>query len=157
MTRIRVQATVGQPAAATERLLQEYMSGRRRGDGTISLPLRVRFHEGGGDDLSVVHDVVVHFTKSYHASGPNETFLVNWMPSGEGPYPSFSGVMNVYPEADARRSRIELDGAYEAPGGVIGRVFDAAIGSTIARSSLADLVERLAADLTPAASSTTRR
>ena len=157
MTRICVQATIGQPAATTERLLQEYMSSRRRGDGTIALPLRVRFRQSGGDDLSIAHDVVVHFTKGRDASNLNDTFLVNWMPSGEGPYPSFSGLLNVHAETDQRHSRIELDGAYAAPGGLLGRAFDALIGSTIARSSLADFIERLAADISPAASSTTRQ
>jgi len=157
MTRICVEAKVSQPAATTERLLEAYMNGRKRGDGSISLPLRVRFRQGGGDDLAIAHDVIVHFRKVRDAEDLSDIFFVNWMPSGEGPYPSFSGVMNVVAEADKRHSRIELDGAYAAPGGVLGRAFDAMIGSSIARSSLADLIERLAADLTPATSSTTRQ
>ncbi len=155
MTRICVEATVEQPAATTERMLQDYMNDRRRGDGTIALPLRIRFREGDSDDLSLAHDVIVHFSKDRHAD--NRSFIVNWTPSGEGPYPSFSGVLNVYAQADVRHSRIELDGAYAAPGGILGRAFDASVGSKIARSSLTDLIERVAADLKPAASSATRQ
>lgn len=82
---------------------------------------------------------------------------VNWAPSGEGPYPSFSGVLNVYAEPDVRHSRIELDGAYAAPGGILGCALDAIVGSTIARFSLTDPIERVAVDLKAAASSTTRQ
>ncbi|MDQ2993172.1 MAG: hypothetical protein M3R30_10200 [Candidatus Eremiobacteraeota bacterium] len=155
MTRICVQATVEHPPTTTERLLQAYMNDRRRSDGSIALLLRIRFREGGSDDLSLAHDVIVHFSKDRHVD--NHSFIVNWSPSGEGPYPGFPGMMNVLAEPDVRHSRIELDGAYAAPGGIVGRAFDATIGSAIARSSLTDFVERVAADLKPVASSTTRQ
>jgi len=156
MTRICVQAIVGQPAAATERLLQEYMAQRTRGDGSIALPLRTRFR-AGSDDLSLAHDVVARFRKGRDFENLNDTFFVDWEPSGEGPYPTFSGTMNVYAESDPRESRLEIDGTYEAPGGMIGKIFDILIGRRMARASLADLVERIASDLTPVASSATRR
>jgi len=156
MRRICVQAVVGHPAATTEHLLQDYMDERVRGDGSVALPLRMRFR-AGRDDLALAHDVVVRFRKGRDAENLNDTFFVDWQPSGEGPYPAFSGTMNVYAESDPRQSRLEIDGTYDAPGGAIGRIFDALIGRRMARASLADLVERIAADLTPFSSSATRR
>ena len=156
MPRICVHAVVGQPAATTEQLLQDYMDERSRGNGSVALPLRMRLR-AGRDDLTLAHDVVVRFRKGRDAENLNDTFLVDWEPSGEGPYPTFSGMMNVYAEPDHRESRLEIDGNYEAPGGMIGRIFDALIGRRMARASLADLVERIASDLTPVSSSPTRR
>jgi hypothetical protein len=156
MTRICVQATVGHPAATTAEMLQAYMAERARGDGTIALPLRMRFRTGR-DDLSLAHDVLVRFRKGRDADDLNDTFYLDWEPSGEGPYPSFSGTMNVYAAPDPRESGLEIDGTYDAPGGFFGRLFDAFIGRRMARVSLADLVDRIAGDLTPVASSPTRR
>jgi len=156
MTRICVQAVVGHPTAATGHLLQDYMDERVRGDGSVALPLRMRFR-AGRDDLALAHDVIVRFRKGRDAENLNDTFFVEWQPSGEGPYPTFSGTMNVYAEPDPRQSRLEIDGTYDSPGGAIGRIFDALIGRRMARASLADLVERIAADLTPVSSSATRR
>jgi hypothetical protein len=133
MTRICVQAKVPQSAATTERLLEAYV-------------------RSGGENLALAHDVVIHFRKVRDADDLADVFFVNGTPPGDGPYPTFSGVMNVYPETDRRHSRLELDGAYSTPSGVLGRDFDATAGSTIARSSLVDLIERLAADLTSATS-----
>jgi len=132
------------------------MAQRTRGDGSIALPLRIRFR-AGRDDLALAHEVVARFRRGRDAENLNDTFYVDWAPSGEGPYPTFSGVMNVYPESDPRESRLEIDGNYEAPGGIVGRLFDALVGRRMARVSLADLVERIAIDLTPVASSPTRR
>lgn len=156
MTRISVSSAVGQPVEAAERALQHYMDGNDRGDGTVALPMRIRFR-AGRDDLSLAHDVLVRFRKGRDAENLNDTFHVDWVPSGEGPYPTFSGTANLYATSDARSSRLEVDGSYEAPGGLVGRIFDAVIGWRMARASLADLVERIARELTPVASSPTRR
>jgi hypothetical protein len=132
------------------------MDQRTRGDGSIALPLRMRFRSGR-DDLALAHDVLVRFRKGRDAENLNDTFFLDWEPSGQGPYPTFSGSMNVYAETDPRGSRLEIDGNYQAPGGMIGQLFDALIGRRMARVALADLVERIATDLTPVASSPTRR
>ena len=147
---------MGHPAETTERLLQDCMAERARRDGSIAMPLRIRFR-GGRDDLGLAHDVLVRFRKGRDADNLNDTFYVDWEPSGAGPYPTFSGTMNVYAEPDPRESRLEIDGNYEAPGGGFGRFFDMLVGRRIARASLLDLVERIAGELTPVASSLTRR
>jgi hypothetical protein len=156
MTRIRESAEVQYPAKMLERLLSNYMDERRRGDGTICLPLRVRIAEARRDGLSVDHDVIVRFRRGRDAQNLNDTFYVDWVPSGDGPYPTFTGFMNVYPENDPRFSRLEIDGTYIPPGGLLGRVFDAAVGRRMARTSVADFVNRLAMDIAPAFSSPTR-
>lgn len=156
MTRIRASAVVHYTAEHLDHLLGKYMDERRRGDGSINLPLRVHLGETRRDALSIDHDIVMRFRRGPDPQGLNDTFYVDWAPTGGGPYPTFTGFMNVCSEDDPRLSRIEIDGTYIPPGGLLGRLFDASIGKRIAQASLTDFVDRLAADITPAFSSYTR-
>jgi hypothetical protein len=156
MTRIRESAAVQYPAVQLQRLLDKYMDERRRADGSICLPLRVGLHKGRRDGLFVDHDIVMRFRRGRDPQNLNDTFYVDWIPAGDGPYPTFTGFMNVYSEKDPRFSRLEIDGTYVPPGGFLGRVFDAAVGSRVARASIVDFVDRVAAEIAPAFSSPTR-
>jgi hypothetical protein len=98
----------------------------------------------------------MRFRRGRDPENLNDTFYVDWAPAGDGPYPTFSGFMNVYSENDPRFSRLEVDGTYVPPGGLLGRVFDAAVGRRMARTSMADFIDRLATEIAPAFSSPTR-
>jgi hypothetical protein len=71
----------------------------------------------------------------------HEEIRLKWS-SGSRLLPNFRG--SVYFRIEAPRTRILIDGSYDAPLGVLGRCFDSAIGQRIARASLQDLGERLA-------------
>ncbi len=157
MPKISAHAVVGSPPATTKRLLQEYVAQHGRSDGTVSFSLRVPLLASLTDDLSLAHDVLVRFWQGRTEDHLGDVLLVEWTPSGEGPYPTFSGVVNIVAEADARTARIEIDGTYDPPGGMLGRAFDAVLGHRLAQISVGDLVQRLARELTPVASSETRR
>lgn len=156
MTRIRASAAVQYPAETLERLLAHYMDERRRGDGSILLPLRARAREGRRDSLAIEHEVIMRFRRGRDQQNLNETFFVDWVPAGDGPYPTFTGFMNVYSEVDQRFSRVEIDGTYTPPGGILGELFDAAIGKRLARASIVDFINGLVASISPASSSGTR-
>lgn len=55
--------------------------------------------------------------------------------------PNFRGVISF--RNDATRTRIFIEGSYDAPLGILGQVFDRFAGKRIARASLEDLGERL--------------
>jgi hypothetical protein len=156
MPRVRAAAAVQYPAKTAQRLLAKFMDERRRGDGSIRLPLRVALREGHRDGLSFEREVVMRFRLERDPKNLNDTFYIDWVPFGGGPYPTFSGFMNVCADADSRVSRIEIDGTYMPPGGLLGRTFDAVLGNRMARASLADFVKRLACDIDPAMSSNKR-
>jgi hypothetical protein len=59
--------------------------------------------------------------------------------------PDFRGTLQF--RIDGDRTRILLDGTYLAPLGALGRAFDFIAGRRIARASLQDVADRLAADL----------
>jgi hypothetical protein len=156
MTRIRANAIVQYPADTLERLLVHYMDERRRADGSIRLPLRAHARKGGRGTLAVEHDVIMRFRRGRDSQNVDRTFFVDWVPAGDGPYPTFTGFMTVYAEIDTRFSRLEIDGTYTPPGGVLGGLFDAAIGKHLAQASIADFIDSLVASIAPNSSSGTR-
>ncbi len=82
-------------------------------------------------------------------AGVAETTRINlgWTATrGGGLFPAMFARLTVWP-LSAEETQLELDGAYKPPLGVLGDVFDAAIGHRIAEASvkhfLDDLVEQL--------------
>jgi hypothetical protein len=59
-------------------------------------------------------------------------------------FPTFEGRIRLYPVPDGT-SRLELDGHYSPPGGVLGRAADAAAMYAVAQATVEDFVERIAA------------
>jgi hypothetical protein len=149
MTQLRVRAIVAQPVADTRKSLQAYIERHGRPDGSVPIPLRVPLLPKLAARLALAHTVPVSFWQGRKEDDLDAVLLIEWTPKGLIPYPAFSGIVQIYPEADPQTARLEIDGAYEPPGGLAGRAFDALIGTRIARVSLTDLVERLAHDLTP--------
>jgi hypothetical protein len=67
---------------------------------------------------------------------------VHWRPLGDGPYPTFTGTLCAE-EIEAGWSRLDLDGEYAPPGGIVGAAFDAVLGHRIAAESVHDLLNTL--------------
>lgn len=68
-----------------------------------------------------------------------EVLEIAWRPLGEGPYPSFAGTL-VAEGLNAVSCRLELNGEYLPPGGIVGAAFDAVLGHQIAGESARDLL-----------------
>jgi len=68
---------------------------------------------------------------------------VGWKPK-HGPYPEFHGALSISQDA-IEWSRLDLDGEYRPPFGVVGMVFDAALGHRIASATAEELLEKLKA------------
>jgi hypothetical protein len=71
----------------------------------------------------------------------HEEIRLRWS-SGSPLLPNFRGTICF--RIEATRTRILIEGTYDAPFGVLGRCFDDVIGKRIARASLQDLGDRLA-------------
>jgi hypothetical protein len=71
----------------------------------------------------------------------HEEIRLRWN-SGSRLLPNFRGAVSF--RIEGTRTRIFIDGSYDAPLGLIGRYFDDAIGKRVARVSLQDLADRLA-------------
>jgi hypothetical protein len=78
-------------------------------------------------------------------SGPNEVIVpLNWHSlEAEAVFPVFNGQLRLsrYPDGT---NRLELQGDYEPPGGIIGHTADAVAMYAVAEATVQDFVERIA-------------
>ena len=92
--------------------------------------------------LNIGRDVVAHFAPPDDAYGVQRT-AVTWKPEGGGPFPTFTGFINVEQDERYGSSSLLLEGTYEPPLGVAGKAFDAALGRTIATATARELLHAL--------------
>jgi hypothetical protein len=106
---------------------------------SIGLPARLRLER----------DVNVHLSERPHAAGDlrrgPDTVEITWEPADGGPYPHFSGTVRIKPSHG--HSEFILDGTYEPPLGLAGKLFDAAVGHRIAEATAANLLASLRSSL----------
>jgi hypothetical protein len=72
----------------------------------------------------------------------HDALLLAWRPARSALFPDFHGVMTVRPQGHGAWLRIE--GSYEPPFGVPGKVFDALAGRVIAQRTLVRLLSDVA-------------
>lgn len=77
------------------------------------------------------------------AWGWNDTVRVSWRPEGGGPFPDFDGTLKVVPDEGYSTCWLALDGTYVPPGGIAGKVFDAAVGARIAHATARRLLDQI--------------
>jgi hypothetical protein len=80
----------------------------------------------------------MHFDQPWH---------VHWEPEPGGIYPSFDGQLVVRADDSYRFGILELQGTYTPPLGAAGKLFDAALGHTIAAATAQRLLQNIAADM----------
>ena len=73
----------------------------------------------------------------------HHTTAISWMPERGGPFPKFVGFLLIEADENYGMSRLALEGDYEPPFGAAGKVFDAAVGRTIARVTARHLLDTL--------------
>lgn len=111
----------------------------------------LRRAERGGDE-AVVHvgalrrHVRLSFGRRSDLREPgrqHDEIVLRWA-SGSRILPDFRGTIAF--RIAAPDTRVILEGGYRAPFGWIGRAFDAVVGRRIAKATMRDLVDHLAAD-----------
>jgi hypothetical protein len=94
------------------------------------------------------HDVTLSFGIQSDVADDgrlHDELRVNWA-SGSRLLPDFRGSIRF--RIDGERTRVLVDGSYAPPLGAFGVAFDLIAGRAIARSSVQDLADRVAAHLT---------
>lgn len=113
--------------------------------GHLEWRLHVAPASSHGVDLSKDVDVVV--TRAVDSMHFDQPWKVRWTPHGGGPYPSFTGDLTVRADEDWDVAALELSGSYEPPLGIVGKAFDALLGSrlavTTAEALLTEIGDRL--------------
>ena len=137
MTKISEHVYVDVPLERIPKLAEAYLESlpysEREGAHTV---LR-----GWVANVTVECEVLLKMSPVARSLG-REVLEIAWRPLGEGPYPSFAGTLAA--EAlNAASCRLELNGEYLPPGGLLGAAFDAVLGHQIAGESARDLLKTL--------------
>lgn len=131
MTQLYVYTTVNCPFEDVPERLTRFFGG-----DTAVVPLRMRFA-----DLRIERDVEIHLASKPGYPG-YRLVDVSWAPRGGGPYPVFHGTLSIQDEG-AGWSRIDLDGTYQPPFGLVGAAIDAAVGHRVASATASDFLAEL--------------
>jgi hypothetical protein len=132
MTRIAAKQIVLAPLASAGRFLDDFFNAHREATtGEAHVVLKA------GD---LAREAIVTLTPAHRPGDMTPRYAVSWKDAQDGPYPHFSGTLEVESDEDYGASWIALDGTYAPPGGIGGRVFDAMIGSRIADATARTLL-----------------
>ena len=70
-------------------------------------------------------------------------FTVRWEAEGGGTFPVFDGFLSVAADEYYNSYWLVIEGDYEPPGGLAGKVFDAVLGNRIAVATTRNLLDSL--------------
>lgn len=131
MTTVRATRFCDCPFSAVVEFSEEAL--RTRPDVTLSIApatgARVHVESQLTDDVSDI-------------SRKHDALLLSWKPPVAQLFPDFHGVLTVRPAG--RGSQMRIQGSYEPPFGLAGRVFDTLAGQFIARLTLRRLLRDIA-------------
>jgi hypothetical protein len=136
MSEIHECLTVLCPFDQTPKAAQAYVASLPEEDGKHLIPIRISV-----GDLTVERraDLKINHSRAYPGF---EIMEIAWKPHDGGPYPVFRGTLSVE-DVGGNFSRLDLDGAYDPPGGIAGAAFDAVVGHRIAVAGARQLLEEI--------------
>jgi hypothetical protein len=139
---IAVEAVAACPFSMAEAYAADYLhAAELRGP---EAEVGVRWLPGLGIGRRVMLAFGIHSDALDHGRQHDE-MRITWR-TGSRLLPDFHGSIRF--RIDANRTRVLVDGTYLPPLGLVGRLFDRAVGGTIARASMQGLADRIAAYLT---------
>jgi hypothetical protein len=130
MTRIARTTRIHKPQSDVIAHLQEFFSQRPK--------LQVRTLGSSTTGVEVQYPLLYDWTS---VTPPRGGVAFAWRPAWRG-FPSFGATLTVRPAG--QETELVLEGSYEAPGGVVGRVFDRIVGQKLAARTMAALLDQLA-------------
>lgn len=129
--RLLVPCPVNQAGAHLTRYFRDH--GNR--DGDIS---RLHLHAGNAE-----HTAIATFMQRAPTSAMIPSYSVSWAPEGGGPYPTFTGTINIENSDDYRSFYLAIAGTYTPPFAEAGHVFDLVVGHRIANAAAANLLAEI--------------
>lgn len=132
MSRVAERALVRAPLPSAARFLAAFIAANAAPGGKGA---RVVLHVGGFSEPAIVS------LRPVHLPGDMEPrFGVSWQAEGSGAFPVFHGELIVRADNDYNSFGIAIDGTYEPPGGIAGKVFDAVVGKRLAAETTQNLL-----------------
>jgi len=134
MTSVHVHRYLHCPFSAAVELAEKAVARRDGFYLTPSPPLgeRVRFAAASTTDTT-------------DQARKHDALLIAWRPQTPHLFPDFRGAVTVRPQH--RGAMLRLDGCYEPPFGLLGRVFDVFVGRSIAKQTMLQFLKDLAGDI----------
>lgn len=130
MTRIVRTARTHESQSAVLSRLEEFFSQRPK--------LQVKALGPSTAGVEVRYSLLYDWTS---IAPPRGGVAFAWRPAWRG-FPSFGATLTVRPAGE--ETELVLEGSYEPPGGVIGRLFDRVVGEELAARTMDALLDQLA-------------
>lgn len=130
MTRIARTARIHEPHGDVIARLQDFFSQRPK--------LHVRALGSSSAEVEVRYSLLYDWTRVTPPRGGN---AFAWSPGWRG-FPSFGATLTVRPAG--KETDLVLEGSYEPPGGLVGRLFDRVVGQKLAARTMDALLDQLA-------------
>jgi hypothetical protein len=136
MSEIHECLTVLCPFEQTPQAAAAYVASLPVENDAHMVPIRIAL-----GDLTVERraDLKIKHSRAYPGF---EIMEIAWKPHDGGPYPIFRGTLSVE-DVGGNFSRLDLDGAYDPPLGIVGAAFDAVVGHRIAVAGARQLLEEI--------------
>jgi hypothetical protein len=96
---------------------------------------RVLLHAGNIDEAAIVTLV-----RKHHPGDMTPRYDVHWKAETGSAFPVFSGELVVEADEDYNSFWLTIDGSYEPPGGLAGKMFDAVVGHRLALDTTHNLL-----------------
>jgi hypothetical protein len=141
MRTLTVSVPVAAPSAFTAAFLPSYFQGEIGERGLRELFLRYSL-PNVTMGLSIDRRVSIEVRQG--KSIRNDAALdISWSAKGTAAFPRYSGTFSADPSGTTSCT-LQLQGRYSAPGGALGRAFDAIAGRHIARATIAAFLSQIA-------------
>jgi len=126
--------------------LDRYLAHIGWSERSTVVTLRLRFPIGPDDaglGLAIDKEAIAMLERSSKHLGLEQRIAVTWRPELEQePFPTFTGTLALE-AATPKACALTLDGTYEPPLGIAGKVFDAALGRRIAEATAEQLLKEI--------------
>ena len=137
--RIKEKVLVRAPLSSADRFIHAFFDAHRSADGP-GASVRLDLHD-------LQHPTTVSFGPAHRASDMTPRFDVHWDTESGGLYPAFDGFLVVGADEDYSAFWLRLEGQYQPPFGVAGRVFDAIRGHRVAREMARRVLAKMRAEI----------
>lgn len=126
-------------------LAKNYLAAavERQADSGALSDLTLRVPVGPNGSQTIEKDVVVNYARGTDAMRLDQRWVIHWTPKNGGPYPDFVGQLSVRADYDYDTAILELEGEYQPPLGLAGRVFDFIAGTQIASATARELLREI--------------
>jgi hypothetical protein len=145
VSRVAVQRVVRCPFSVAFEYAGGFFRQAAERDAEVGVPLRYLVPTLGGRLRKPVRIEAVRRPDEAETGRAHDEFELGWT-AGTRFFPDFCGTLRLR-IASVEETLLSLEGTYRPPFGVVGAVFDALVGRRIARATMCDLLDQLAAEM----------